>query len=122
MKNLIDETGGRKMFTFSEQGHEDDYFLTRDDMSESHWEMLMRCHHEGSCDDDASEAAKYFQFPSEEATLKAAKYIVECGIEQDRFFQDDECELTWENLNDEDAVMLYYLWTLSADLQEKGDD
>lgn len=122
MNDLIDVTGCRKMFTLSELGHDDDYFLKREDMSEAHWNLLMACHHQGRCDEDTEEAAKYFQFPSDDAIVKACEYLIECGVESERFLIDDDEPVSYENIEDDDVVMQYYLWMLAGDIQRRSDD
>ena len=113
--------GTRVMCTLS-GNYDEDIFLTKEDMGESHWELLMGCYHQGQCEEDTEEAARYFQFPSDEALVNACQYIVGCGIESERFTGKDLSSygITYDDITDEDAVMQYYLWMLSADIQERG--
>lgn len=116
MSNLINKDGTRKIQVLSGD-HDEDYFLTKNDMSESHWTMLMSCHHQGQCDEDTSEAIKYFHIEDE---LKALNYLIECGIERDRFLDDDELPIDHDDqVIDSEAVYMYYLWMLSGDIQER---
>jgi hypothetical protein len=74
-------------------------------MSNSHFELLMACHHQGVCDDDCEEASKYFEIENYET---AKKYLLDCGIEE-------------ESIGDDEAILKYYLWILSGDIQEMGE-
>lgn len=111
---------GTKIYHTLSGDHDEDYFLTQDDMSEGHWEMLMSCHHQGQCDDDCSEASKYFEIKDYDS---AKNYLVGCGIEEEKFLElyDDEDEDS-KMVNNEDTILNYYLWMLSGDIQERSDD
>ena len=110
MSELI-RCGTRVYYTLSGE-IDDDSFLTSKDMSESHWNLLMNCHHSGQCDEDAQQACGYFEIANYD---KALEYLLDCGIESDRF-KDDEGE------RDDDAVIMYYLWMLSGDIQELEEE
>ncbi len=122
MKNSeLHVNGTRKYHTFSGD-HDNDYFEGEDDMSPSHWELLMGCHHQGSCDNDTEEASKYFEI---EDYIKAVNYLIDCGIERERFLG-EESEIKYpqnvtseDQIEDRDAVLTYYLWVLAGDIQER---
>ena len=84
-------------------GHFDrDGELTKKSIGAFHWSMLMGCHHQGSCDEDAAEAARFFDITD----LNNARDELEgYGIDGDCLVEDED-------------VCLYYLWTLSGNLQE----
>jgi hypothetical protein len=118
MSDLIGSTNCRNIKYLS-GNHDDDYFLSKSDMTPSHWSLLMGCHHSGACDDDAAEAAKYFEITDYD---KAKEYLIGCGIEEETFSElyddeDDESEM----VNNEDAILRYYLWTLAGDIQERPE-
>ena len=107
--------GTKRYFTLTGDGDQD-LFLTKDDMSESHWELLMACYHQGQCEDDCNDASEYFEIEDIE---KARTYLVECGIDEETF-QDTEEEYT-SNIN-ESMVVTCYLWVLSGNIQEMQDN
>jgi len=79
-----------------------DQFIDRNDMSVEHWDLLMSCSHSGECDNDVEFATHSFEIKD----YKAAKnYLIESGIDED-------------NLNNDDAVLSYYLWCIAGDIQE----
>lgn len=94
--------------------HDSDYFKTEDDMSESHWDLLMSCHHRGSCDDDTEEAARYFEIKDYKA---AFKYLVDAGIERENLLDEDD-----KRRKDESKILQYYLWILAGDIQDRMKD
>jgi hypothetical protein len=101
--------------------HDDDYFLSQDDMSQEHWDVLMSCYHQGACDDDARSAMRYFDIKD---LVRAVNWLIETGIERDRFCDDlkyPERVTSEDQIKDVDAVYMYYLWILSGDLQERED-
>jgi len=93
--------------------HDDDYFLSQDDMSEELWDVLMSCHHQGQCDDDCSNASSYFEIKD---ILKAKEYVLNCGVDEDSLIDDSEDHA------DEELIFNYYIWLLSGDIQERGDE
>ena len=111
--------GTRVMHTLT-GNYDEDVFLTKDDMGEKHWELLMGCYHQGQCDEDTEEAAKYFQFKNDQGYVDAVNYLIDCGIESEKFLEDEEEDVSYGNIADDDLVMQYYLWMLSADIQERG--
>ena len=121
--SLINKDGTRKKIHVLTGDHDQDYFLTQEDMSEDHWNMLMSCHHQGRCDDDCEEAVKYFHIENE---IRAVNYLIECGIERERFLIDGieypERVTSVDQIRDREAVEKYYLWILSGDIQERSDD
>ena len=82
--------------------HDEDYFLTKDNLGAFHWEMLLGCYHQGQCDDDCIEAAKFFDIKDYE---KAKRYLEECGASE-------------ENIENDEDVLVYYLWMLSGNIQD----
>lgn len=94
--------------------HDEDYFIGPDDMSLSHWQLLMGCYHQGQCHDDCEEAAKYFEIKDYK---KAFNYLVECGIERDTFLDSDD-----KRRKDESKILEYYLWILAGDIKERLKD
>lgn len=90
--------------------HDEDYFLTVNDMPTPHWEALESCYHQGQCDEDCEFAKKYFDIKDYALTVN---YLIDCGIERERFFD------VYDDI-DEDAVLSYYLWMLSGDFHEEG--
>ena len=83
--------------------HDNDLFITQDEIGDYHWGSLMSCYHQGQCDNDVNEAKRDFDLDDYK---KAKNYLVECGIDDAENFDDD-------------AVLSYYLWILSADIQEE---
>jgi hypothetical protein len=104
-KDLI-QSGCKVQFYLSGNRNED-RFLGPKDMSESHWELLMGCYHQGACDVDVEEAARYFEVKDFEAIRENLK---EFGAWDDSELADDEANLH------------RYLWTLSADIQEEQEN
>lgn len=90
--------------------HDTDLFLTATDMTPGQWETLMSCHHQGSCDSDVSDARSLFTIEDHQSAMD---YLIGCGIESDRFIDED-------GDIDADAVEEYYLWILAGDIQELG--
>lgn len=119
---LVGKTGCRNIKTLS-GNHDEDIFLTKDDMSASHWELLMGCYHQGQCDDDTEEAAKYFEITD---YVKAVNYLIDCGIERERFLFEGvkypDRAKTRDEIRDESAVLQYYLWILSGDIQDNQEE
>lgn len=107
MNDLI-LNGTRRYVTLSGD-HDEDYFLTSEDMSQGHWQLLMGCHHTGQCDDDTEEAALYFEIKDYKAALN---YLVSTGIEKEQFLDDDEEQ-------DDHEILKYYLWMIAGDIQER---
>lgn len=93
----------QKQKHFLSGDHDEDYFLTSSDMSSFHWDMLLSCYHQGACDDDTLEAARYFEITDEE---KAREYLLAAGIEP-------------EKLEDSTSLAQFYLWVLSGDIQDR---
>ena len=77
-------------------------------MGDKFFDILMSCHHSGSCDNDCDNAADYFEV---EDIQVANKYLIDCGIE----------DSTFEVENGEQVVKMYYLWMLSGDIQDIND-
>jgi hypothetical protein len=100
---LVTPVGTKNQFYLS-GNRDEDRFLTENDMSVSHWELLMGCSHQGQCDEDVEQAAQYFEVKCYESIRQDLK---EYGAWSDEELQDDE-----ENLK-------RYLWTLSGDIQEE---
>jgi hypothetical protein len=90
--------------------HDEDFFLTVDDMPKENWDALMSCYHSGACDDDVDYASKYFEITDFQS---AFNYIVECGLEKEEFMNNSKL--------DEERIIAYYLWILSADIQENAE-
>ena len=86
---------------------DNDRFLTKNDLGESHYDLLMNCYHQGQCDDDVSEASKYFEIKDYD---KAREYLSNTGLYHDFLNEDDEI--------DEEKILEYYLWVLSGDIQD----
>lgn len=81
-----------------------DRFLSASDMSQLHWDLLMGCHHQGSCDDDVEEASRYFEIlDPEKVRLDLKEFGAWSAVE----------------LSDDDANLRRYLWTLAGDIQEE---
>lgn len=107
-----------KVFELS-GNHDEDYFLTEDDLGE-HFELLDACHHQGQCDDDVNEAKKYFSIKD---MVSATNYLIGCGIERDRFgIKSKGYVKKLKEIGDLDAVYMYYLWMLSGDIQERMEE
>lgn len=51
---LVGPTGCRNIRYLSGD-HEQDVFLTPEEVGAKHWELLIGCHHQGQCDDDVEE-------------------------------------------------------------------
>jgi hypothetical protein len=117
MSSLI--LNGTRIYHTLSGDHDEDYFLNESDMSQEHWALLMSCHHQGACDEDAEEAAKYFEIKD---YVKAVNWLIDAGIERDRFLVDGTERCTSrDQIKDEDAVLQYYLWLLAGDIQERPD-
>ena len=115
-KDLISETNTRYICYLSGD-HDTDMFLTKSDMSESHWQLLMGCYHPGACDDDAAEASLYFDFKGDSS--KALRYLIDCGCEPEQFEDINDEYTTGKN---EDAILRHYLWMISGDIQEYSSE
>lgn len=64
---------------YSFSGNRDhDLFDTKEDMGAVLWDILMSCHHSGSCDDDCNTALDYFVIDDVKA---AREYIDSVGID-----------------------------------------
>lgn len=103
MKNKYELTGQ----------HDEDYFLSLDDMSQEFFEVLMACHQQGECESYCQDAREFFTLKNHEA---AADYLIDCGIERERFYIEDE---EGQQSLDTEAVELYYLWILAGDIRER---
>jgi hypothetical protein len=99
---------GKKNLVSLSGNHDLDLLLTKNDMSISHWNLLMKCYHNGQCYSDVKLAKQYFHIEHEN---KALQYLLNCGIERDKFI-DDNGDINSSNIE------LYYLWLLSGDIQE----
>ena len=86
--------------------HDDDYFISENDMNEILFDILMSCHHQGACDSDCNEASDYFEIKDYK---RAKQYIIDCGIEE-------------ENLKNESDIFSYYIWMLAGDIQDRQDE
>lgn len=111
MKNSDLLTSGCKIYHSLSGDHDTDYFLTQNDMSESHWSLLLACHHTGQCDDDTYQASQYFEIIDYK---KAYKYLIECGLERETFRRKDD-----KRSKDYNKILQYYLWLLAGDIQER---
>lgn len=88
-----------------------DQFLTSDDMNELQYETLMSCYHQGQCHGDTLAASEIIGIEDYD---KALEYLLDIGLDEDKFKYDD-------GTNDEDEILLYYLWIISGDIQELED-
>jgi len=116
LSDLITPVGTRIYHTLS-GNHDEDYLLSKEEMSESHWELLMSCHHQGECDSDTEEASNYFDIKDYD---EAKEYLISCGIDDEKLlelydYEDEDSEM----VNNEEAILKYYLWMLSGNIQEK---
>jgi hypothetical protein len=103
-------------------GTDFDELLTKTDMSEKQWDILMSCHHQGACDDDAKAASEYFILDNEQGYVDACKRLIDAGIERERFLHHKSMPVEYENIKDDQAVIEYYLWILAGNLQDRGND
>ena len=113
-KDLITPVNTRIIYYLSGDHDQDLFGDIKNEMSESHYELLMGCYHVGQCYEDCVEAAQYFDFPSYQAYENALNYLLECGIEKETFETDLEYYTTPYN---PDTILQYYLWILSGDIQ-----
>lgn len=88
-------------FTF-QVGHS----YTLEDIPESHRELFKGCYHTGRCDEDVEIAAKYFAVDNPSGVRN---YLQEFGA--------------WdkEELADDNANLQRLLWTMAADIDERGE-
>ena len=89
--------------------HDQDYFLSKSDLGDDLWDILLSCYHQGACDDDCQAASYYFDI---EDYTKAYDYLSSTGIEMDDFLDSD-------HQIDSDRVFLYYIWMIAGDISER---
>lgn len=81
------------------------HVYTLADFSSSHQEILLSCNHSGSCDEDCSFAAQYFDCDN---YPEIREYLLESGIEEKNLKSDKDC-------------LEFLLWIVSGDIQERGE-